>query len=483
MFGASLVRYWPGCFRYLCRMSAELMHWPRLLSQRRYPDRPAETPVPGRSPYIADYDRVVFSSAFRRLQRKTQVMPLPETDFVHTRLTHSLETACVGRSLGRLSARRVLETAPDLARELPDFAQDCGDIVAAACLAHDIGNPPFGHSGEDAISAYFASRAAERFITGLSTAEQADLQHFEGNAAGFRILTHTYPALSSGSGGLGLTYATLGAFTKYPRPSVINDSKKQHGASEKKYGHFQAENPRFKLVAEELGLQAKDAPAGFYHRHPLAFLVEAADDICYRIIDFEDGLKLGLIDHERGLKLMRELRAAAPNARPKSSGSGGLEWRDWQEELGYLRATLIGQLVDETATRFAGHAPAILAGTYDASLVKELTGYEFLAEIQRLSVDKLYRSRPVLEIEAAGFEVLGGLLDAFLAAIFDSKSNHRSRKLLDLLPNQFRAIGPQAGASAYEQILLLTDYVAGMTDQHALSLYKTIKGIELPKGF
>jgi dGTPase len=459
------------------------LSWFQLLSTRRYPDRPAEVPAPGRSPYLADYDRVVFSSAFRRLQRKTQVMPLPETDFVHTRLTHSLETACVGRSLGRLSARRVLEANPDIARELPDFSQDCGDIVASACLAHDIGNPPFGHSGEDAISAYFASRAAERFITGLSPAEQADLLHFEGNAAGFRILTHTYPALSSGSAGLGLTYATLGAFTKYPRPSVIDVDKKKHGASEKKYGHFQAENARFKLVAAELGLLPKDVTAGFYHRHPLAFLVEAADDICYRIIDFEDGLKLGLIDHERGLKLLRELRAAAPNARPKGNGSSGLEWRDWQEELGYLRATLIGQLMDETAVRFAEHTLAILAGTYDASLVKELSGYNFLEEIQHLSINKLYRSRPVLEIEAAGFEVLGGLLDAFLGAIFDSKSNHRSRKLLDLLPPQFRAIGPQAGASAYDQILLLTDYVAGMTDQHALSLYKTIKGIELPKGF
>ncbi|RYY09832.1 MAG: dNTP triphosphohydrolase, partial [Cytophagaceae bacterium] len=412
-----------------------------------------------------------------------QVMPLPETDFVHTRLTHSLETACVGRSLGRLSAGRVLENDPEITRELPDFAQDCGDIVASACLAHDIGNPPFGHSGEDAISAYFASRAAERFITGLSAAEQHDLQHFEGNAAGFRILTHTYPALSSGSGGLGLTYATLGAFTKYPRPSIILADKQKNGASEKKYGHFQAENPRFKAVADELGLLPKDAAAGFYHRHPLAFLVEAADDICYRIIDFEDGLKLGLIDHERGLNLLRALRAAAPNARPKGAGSSGLEWRDWQEELGYLRATLIGQLVAETATRFAQHAPAILAGTYDAPLVKELSGYAYLQDIQRLSIDKLYRSRPVLEIEAAGFEVLGGLLDAFLGAIFDKKENHRSRKLLDLLPNQYRAVGWQAGAPAYEQILLLTDYVAGMTDQHALSLYKTIKGIDLPKGF
>ena len=383
----------------------------------------------------------------------------------------------MGRSLGRLSARRLLEIEPAISRELPAFDQDCGDIVAAACLAHDIGNPPFGHSGEDAISAYFGSRAAERFITNLTDAERADLLRFEGNAAGLRILTHTYAAHNTGSAGLGLTYATLGAFTKYPKPSTGGEQAQTGGASEKKYGHFQTEKARFRLVADELGLLPKDAQAGFYHRHPLAFLVEAADDLCYRIIDFEDGLKLGLIDEQRGLNLLRNMLGDSA-ARPSS-----IVWYDWREELGYLRARLIGKLVDETATLFAQHAPAMLRGEYDASLIKEISCYADLQEVQKLSIEKLYRSRPVLEIEAAGFEVLGGLLDAFLCAIFDRQQNHRSRKLLDLLPDQYRAVGPQASAPAYEQILLLTDYVAGMTDQNALSLYKTIKGIELPKGF
>src|SRR6476661_1580011 len=455
------------------------MQWPRLLSQRRFPDQqlPPPTAAPVRGAFVQDYDRVVFSSAFRRLQRKTQVMPLPETDFVHTRLTHSLETAVVGRSLGRLAARLLLDADAELAAALPNFDQDCGDIVAAACLAHDIGNPPFGHSGEDAISAYFASRSAERFITGLSAAQQADLQHFEGNAAGFRILTHTYPAHSTGTAGLGLTYATLGAFTKYPRPSVVAEAARIGGTSEKKYGHFQAENARFRHVAEELGLLPKDNASGFYHRHPLAFLVEAADDLCYRIIDFEDGLKLGLIDHESGLRLLRQMLNDPPGRQ------ASVQWHDWREELGYVRARLIGKLVAEVAASFARHAAAILAGQYDQPLIKELSCWADLKEVERLSISRLYRSRPVLEIEAAGFEVLGGLLDAFLCAIFDSRANHRSRKLLDLLPEQFRAVGPQAGASAYEQILLLTDYVSGLTDQNALSLYKTIKGIELPKGF
>ncbi|GAB2952350.1 deoxyguanosinetriphosphate triphosphohydrolase [Hymenobacter coalescens] len=457
------------------------MSWPRLLSRRRYPDQPqlhiVSDAAPVRGAFVQDYDRVVFSSAFRRLQRKTQVMPLPETDFVHTRLTHSLETACVGRSLGRLGGRLLMERDAELAEQLPYFDADCGDIVAAACLAHDIGNPPFGHSGEDAISAYFASPAAEPFVRMLTAAQRADLQHFEGNAAGFRVLTHTYAAHSTGTAGLGLTYATLGAFTKYPRPSVVDAADQTGGASEKKYGHFQTEAARFRHVAHDLGLLPKADEQGFYHRHPLAFLVEAADDICYRIIDFEDALKLGLIPPELGLSLLRDM-LADPADRPRS-----VQWHDWREELGYLRARLIGKLVAETAQVFARHAPAMLHGAYDGCLIKELECWEALQQVQRLSVTHLYRSRPVLQIEAAGFEVLAGLLDAFLHATFDPAASSRSRKLLELVPPQFRALELQAGLSAYEQIILLTDYVGALTDQNALSLFRTIKGIDLPKGF
>ncbi|MBD2715035.1 dNTP triphosphohydrolase [Microvirga sp. STR05] len=463
---------------------APTMSWERLLSRRRYPEQPqlhlvTDAP-PVRGAFVADYDRVVFSSAFRRLQRKTQVMPLPETDFVHTRLTHSLETACVGRSLGRLGGRLLLEENAALAAVLPHLDADFGDIVAAACLAHDIGNPPFGHSGEDAISAYFRSAAAEPFVRMLNASQRADLQQFEGNAAGFRVLTHTYAAHSSGSAGLGLTYATLGAFTKYPRPSVVEEASLTRGTSEKKYGYFQTEAPRFLEVARELGLLSKPIGTdigGFYHRHPLAFLVEAADDLCYRIIDFEDGLKLGLIPCETGLALLRDMLGDAPGRR------GSVEWRDWREELGYLRARLINRLVQQTARLFADRADDLLRGRADEPLVQQLDCWEQLQHVHRLTVEHLYRSRPVLEIEAAGFEVLAGLLDAFLHATFDPHTGPRSRKLLHLLPEQFRAEGPQQAATAYEQIILLTDYIGGLTDQNALSLFRTIRGIDLPKGF
>ncbi|RSK49035.1 dGTP triphosphohydrolase [Hymenobacter rigui] len=461
---------------------APAMDWQRLLSRRRYPEQPQLHVVtdapPVRGAFVQDYDRVVFSSAFRRLQRKTQVMPLPETDFVHTRLTHSLETACVGRSLGRLGGRLLLEETDGLSKELPHLDADFGDIVAAACLAHDIGNPPFGHSGEDAISAYFRSTAAEPFVRMLTAAQRADLQQFEGNAAGFRILTHTYAAHSSGSAGLGLTYATLGAFTKYPRPSLVADGQLTQGISEKKYGYFQTEAPRFQDMARELGLLPKitDAPeqAGFCYRHPLAFLVEAADDLCYRIIDFEDGLKLGLIPCREGLALLRDILRDAPGRQ------GSVEWRDWREELGYLRARLINQLVQQTARLFADRAPELLRGRQDEPLVQQLDCWPQLQEVHRLTVEHLYRSRPVLEIEAAGFEVLAGLLDAFLHATFDPQGSPRSRKLVQLLPEQFRAVGAQQGASAYEQIILLTDYIGGLTDQNALSLFRAIRGIDLP---
>jgi dGTPase len=468
---------------HLTPTTTPAMTWERLLSRRRYPAQPQLHVVtdapPVRGAFIADYDRVVFSSAFRRLQRKTQVMPQPETDFVHTRLTHSLETASVGRSLGRLGGRLLLEETEGLAQTLPHLDSDFGDIVAAACLAHDIGNPPFGHSGEDAISTYFRSAAAEPFVRVLDAAQRADLQRFEGNAAGFRVLTHTYAAHSSGSAGLGLTYATLGAFTKYPRPSVFDETGGTHGTSEKKHGYFQTEAIRFQEVAQELGLLAKPpgALAGFYHRHPLAFLVEAADDICYRIIDFEDGLKLGLIPCETGLDLMRNILGDAPGRR------GSVEWRDWREELGYLRARLINRLVQQTARLFADRAAAFLHGRADEPLVQHLDCWEQLQYMNSLTAEHLYQSRPVLEIEAAGFEVMAGLLDAFLHATFDPYGSPQSRKLQQLLPAQFRAVGPQEGLPAYEQIILLTDYLGGLTDQNASDLYRTIRGVGLPKMF
>ncbi|PRY14878.1 dGTPase [Pontibacter ummariensis] len=448
--------------------------WDKLISKKRYetadPKYKADESVRGE--FQRDYDRIVFSSAFRRLQNKTQVMPMPESDFVHTRLTHSLEASVVGRSLGRIVGKSILERYPKLAQEKNIQEADFGDIVAAACLAHDIGNPPFGHSGEDAISAYFQSEEARPYMMSLTEAEKADLQRFEGNAAGFRVLTYTYPAHCNLPGGLSLTYTTLATFTKYPKESlpIILNTK---NTSEKKYGFFQTEKNWFNTIAQELGLlkKGKDGEV-FYHRHPLAFLVEAADDICYRIIDFEDGLKLGLVPQEQGLGLLRQILDDDPNR--KSS----LTFYDWREEIGYLRARIIGKLIEACTSVFLRHEQELLEGTYDKPLINELACKPVLDEIKDLSIKLIYQNRPVLEIEAAGFEVLGGLLDACMKAAFKPESKHH-RKLAALVPPHYLSLPDTA--TAYERMVHITDFVASLTDQAALGLYRKIKGIELPR--
>ncbi|TXK37165.1 dNTP triphosphohydrolase [Pontibacter qinzhouensis] len=450
--------------------------WVQLISKKRY-EAATDAEKYGsdesvRGEFQRDYDRIVFSSAFRRLQNKTQVMPMPESDFVHTRLTHSLEASVVGRSLGRIVGKSILERHPQLAHEKHIQEADFGDIVAAACLAHDIGNPPFGHSGEDAISAYFLSEAAQPFLQNLTATQLADLHRYEGNAAGFRVLTYTYPAHCNMPGGLSLTYTTLATFTKYPKESlpVVGGTK---NTSEKKYGFFQTERKWFDTIAKELGLLPKGAEDEvFYHRHPLAFLVEAADDICYRIIDFEDGLKLGLVPHEKGMALLSQILNDAPGRVSRIS------FYDWREEIGFLRARIIGKLINETAAIFLQHEQEILAGTYDKPLINELACKPVLDEIGKLSVSLIYNNKPVLEIEAAGFEVLGGLLDACMKAVFRPASKHH-RKLAALIPPHYLQL-PET-ATDYERIIHLTDYVTSLTDQAALGLYRKIKGIELPK--
>ncbi|TPE45458.1 dGTP triphosphohydrolase [Pontibacter mangrovi] len=448
--------------------------WDKLISKKRFEsaDKKYTSDESVRGEFQRDYDRIVFSSAFRRLQNKTQVMPMPESDFVHTRLTHSLEASVVGRSLGRIVGKSILERYPRLAQEKNIQEADFGDVVAAACLAHDIGNPPFGHSGEDAISAYFQSDEAQPYLQNLTAAEKADLYSYEGNAAGFRVLTYTYPAHCNLPGGLSLTYTTLATFTKYPKESLPKIAGTKN-TSEKKYGFFQTEKAWFNTIAQELGLLQKGQHGEvFYHRHPLAFLVEAADDICYRIIDFEDGLKLGLVPQEQGMDLLRQILNDDPNR--KSS----LTFYDWKEEIGYLRARIIGKLIEETTAIFLQHEEEILAGTYDKPLINEVSCKPVLDKIKDLSIKLIYQNRPVLEIEAAGFEVLSGLLDAGIKAVFRPESRHH-RKLGALIPPHYLDLPDTA--TDYERILHICDFVTSLTDQAALGLYRKIKGIELPR--
>lgn len=440
------------------------MQWPSLLSSQRARLKKATSGV-FRSAFEQDFDRIVFSHPFRRLQDKTQVHPLPEHDFVHTRLTHSLEVSSVGRSLGK----KVGETVLQRHGGLEDFSPfDFGAIVAAASLAHDLGNPPFGHSGEEGISGFFArQQAGLDFKPLVSEAEWADLVQFEGNAQGFRILNKNQYQ------GLQLTYATLGAFTKYPCPAKM-DGRDKKRKSQNKYGFFQTEQALFEEVAIQLGL--KKGVGHSWCRHPLAFLVEAADDICYSIIDLEDGCRLGLVGLEDTVGLLAGILKGSFD-RDKLA-----QIPSQDEKIGVLRAMAIGQLIEECATIFLDNEAGILDGTFDQPLTGLCPSATALAAIAGLSMEKIYRARHVVEIEAAGYEVLPGLLEEFAMAgksRIEGTLSGKYRNLYRLLPPGTTAGIGEAGGSHYLMLRNIIDFVSGMTDRHAISLYRKIKGISL----
>lgn len=448
----------------------ERMDWNKLLSTGRYGEQTSNKAGDNRRPYQRDFDRIVFSSAFRRLQDKTQVFPIPKSDFVHNRLTHSLEVSSVGRSLGSFGGQIVHEK-----EQLDTHPDSFGDIVAAACLAHDIGNPPFGHSGEKAIGEYFRSPEGQEHKKYLQNEKQyADLIHYEGNAAGFRILTNHHP--DEAAGGLYITYATLGAFTKYPGEAELEKKKRKGRTSVKKNGFFQSEKKIFDDVARNLGLLDGSVPEKqAWKRHPLAFLMEAADNICYRIVDLEDGYRLGYISLEEMEELLMYFLK-----KPKLQSRSLKKYQDIKDEgekVGYLRAKAVNALVSQAAMVFREKYEEIMLGRFDDELTDFIqSGEHFNERILNRNIE-LYNSKKVVEIELAGYKILGGLLEAF-AGILLKPDIQYNKKLLQLVPKQFR---PSNKAGYYQNLMKMTDFVARMTDSYAIALYRKITGMSLPE--
>jgi dGTPase len=450
------------------------MNWNSLFSEARITDKVYQRKTsPDRTNFERDFDRVVFSSAFRRLQDKTQVIPLPESDFVHTRLTHSLEVSCVARSLGKIAGKEIIAR-----HQLTDLhASDFGAICATAALAHDIGNPPFGHSGEASISHYFTQGKGNQLKSLISDESKwKDLTAFEGNANGFKILTNYNPA---SGGNVNLTFTTLAAFTKYPTQSLKTDPEIVKGkVSQKKYGYFQSEKEIFRTIFSHLEIDQLNENS--WRRHPLAFLVEAADDICYRIIDFEDGIRIGLIPFSEGEELLKAV--IGKDFDPQRYNEIG----DQREKISYLRAKSINTLINAASRIFLDNEGDLLSGKLDQSLIDLLPAEisEPLNKILTLSIENVYRSKNVLEIEIAGFNVVGELLDAFINAVNDyhtfgknlKKERPYSDKLVRLFPKQFLI----ESDDHYLRTLRVCEFVAGMTDSYAVTLFRRIKGIELP---
>jgi dGTPase len=445
------------------------MNWEQLLSLKRFGDtkkRIRKDQDETRIGFEVDFDRIIFSDSFRSLQDKTQVVPLSKTDFVHTRLTHSLEVSVVGRSLGRIVGGEIIKKYPEL-KEIGYHANDFGAIVASACLAHDIGNPPFGHSGEKAIGEFFKSGNGSIFKNKLSDKEWQDLIDFEGNANGFKILTESRKGIE---GGLRMSYATLGAFMKYPKESL--PKRPTNNISDKKYGFFQADKEEFVDVANNLGLKKIRKDDIAFARHPLAFLVEAADDICYTIIDFEDGINLGLIEEEFALEYLINL------VRDTINTEKYYQLTTKQDRLGYLRALAIGNLINEAAKVFLENESKILSGDYHISLLDKCRYEAQINDIIKISIDKVYRSKEVIEKEISGYRVLADLLEVFINAVNNSHDGSASNYdilLMNLLPKKHQNLDN----NLYQRILSVCGFIAGMSDGAAILLHKKIKGIEL----
>ena len=442
------------------------MNWEQLLSLKRQGDKGKRLRIEQddtRLGFEVDYDRIIFSAAFRSLQDKTQVIPMSKTDFVHTRLTHSLEVSVVGRSLGRLVGKKIIEKYPHL-KEVHGFqANDFGAIVAAAALSHDIGNPPFGHSGEKAIGEYFSIGNGQKYKDQLLEKEWQDLIDFEGNANGFSVLTSSRPGIE---GSIRLTYAVLGAFMKYPKESL--PKKPTQNIADKKYGFFQSDKAFFKEVASELGLISnKSGNDVGYERHPLAYLVEAADDICYTIIDFEDGINLNLVSEDFALEYLIKLVKDSIDTSKYNS------LRTKEDRISYLRALAIGNLINDAVKIFLENEEAILEGKFPYSLTDKSKYKAQIDDIIKISVKNIYQSREVIEKELSGYQIINNLLDKFITAYLNNDAGNPTnydKLLLNILPEKYML----QKESLYEKLLLMCHFVSMLTDSKALLYNKII---------
>jgi len=445
--------------------SERFERWKRLLTTSRLFHDPLQPVSEGRSDFERDHDRVVFSSAFRRLKDKTQVFPLSPSDYTRTRLTHSLEASCVGRSLGQEALVALRRAGRVSDSESPGIAT----LVATACLAHDIGNPPFGHSGEDAICKWAGS---QRDVLKLAPPEQKDVEEFEGNAQGFRIMARLTNRLRRG--GIQPTLALLGTMTKYPRSSSPARPKEDGRASEKKYGFFRDDEEAALDAFRQLGMIER-AP-GMFARHPLAFLTEAADDICYVVMDLEDAFKLKLVTFDAAADWLKRLTA---DPKPPKG-----EYRP-SSELSRLRAGAVHSMTMACAKVFEENLEPIEDGTFDAPLIGATKFADTHKALKKFEQEHVYTDERALQIEYAGYQTLGGLLTAFCDAALAEEPTRKEEKLLRLLPDDTfdrpeAPKGDRLALTRYQRVLAITDFVSGMTDSYAVELYQKLSGIQLP---
>ena len=444
------------------------MNWQQLITNKRLGQEHKHIERhDDRTEFKRDYDRLIFSAPFRRLQNKTQVFPLPGSIFVHNRLTHSLEVASVGMSLGNDVAQRIIsERYPELRGSQ---IEQIGQIVSTACLAHDLGNPPFGHSGEKAIQTFFTEGPGKELQQLVSPAFWDDITHFEGNANAFRLLTHQFKGRRAG--GFVMTYSTLASIVKYPHASSAASKKG-------KFGFFQSEQEYYQRIASEMGIVrlSADGEPLRYARHPLVYLVEAADDICYEIMDLEDAHKLKILSYQETEHLLLDFFEEDIRQKiRKRIVDEGLE--DPNEKVVYMRACVIGKLENECVNAFIDHEQEILSGTFQGSLIDHISERqrEAYRRCAAVSVQRIYRSRPVLDVELSGYKIMATLMQQMIEAVMHPQ-RYYSQQLIDRVSSQYDIGAPDLET----RLMAVIDYIAGMTDVYALDVYQKINGISLP---
>ena len=438
------------------------MNWQQLISDRRlgleeFHDDSSQM----RSEFQRDYDRMIFSSPFRRMQNKTQVFPLPGSVFVHNRLTHSLEVSTVGRSMSKEVLHRI--ESKGLYKDDLKLLGNIPDIVATACLCHDLGNPPFGHSGEKTISTWFSEGPGASLQEKLSEQEWTDFVNFEGNANSFRLLTHQF--VGRRKGGFAMTYSTLGTLVKYPWTSI-------NAGDKGKFGFFESEEPHYRKVAEKLGIP--EIKPGVFARHPLVYLMEAADDICYQIMDIEDSHRLGILSTQEASDY---LLSFFEDARKEKLKRGMSHLDDPNEKIGYLRSNVIGILVENCADTFVSYLPEIMEGKYIGALVSLLperlsNAYKTCSD---MAYNRIYCAPDVVDVDLAGNRIISYLLNVLMEAVLHPDKNY-SQLLLTKMPKQYDVNSP----SLYGKIQSVLDHVSGMTDVYALDLFRKLNGHSLP---